>query len=272
MNMKITANRKEDILRRKAEYEEDFNRRKVQHEAEEQKFREAQYAVADPVKKELQAVFEPYTTLHARIDVDPWGRFGGRGMAVRIDVNDNEKFSDDTALAWDYSAYIGEDGEPVRETSSWSGMKAVTEDQLKNLEETLAVLKELATLDWKALLDRAMPDWKDYITTPDPSYDRDRPNFDQELAEAEIEEIIGKRKMIEVLPFSGSWYYDDRSRRARNVFIAIVKDSGSQYTIKECPMYAYEKGEATKYFDEGESHRVKKANIKPAKPINVIDV
>ena len=270
--MKITSNRREDILKRKAEYEEDFNRRMAQREAEEQKLREAQYAIADPVKQELESIFEPYTTLHARVDVDPWGRFGGRGMAVRINVNESEKFSDDTALSWDYSAYIGADGEPARETSSWSGMKAVTENQLKNLEETLAVLKELATLDWKSLLDRAMPEFKDYITTPDPSRDSNKPNFDQELAEAEMEDIIGQRKMIEVQPFSGSWYSDITNRRSRNLFIAILKDSGSQYTIKECPMYGYEQGNAAKYFDEGESHRVKKANIKPAKPINVIDV
>lgn len=273
--MKITANRKEDILRRKAEYEADFNRRKAQYESEEETFREAQYAVADPVKQELESLFDKYPTLHARVEVDPWGRFGsGRGMAVRINVNDNEKFSDDIALAWDYSAYIGKDGEPVRETSSWSGMKAVTKSQLQNLEETLAVLKELSTLDWSALLDRAMPEMKDYITVKNPEWEA-KPDFKKELREAELEDIIGERKLIEVKAFPSSWYYPSYQMRViPNVFVAIVKDSGSQYTIKEVPKYTMDRGidEVKKAFDSTSSHRVKKDQIVPIEPINIVEI
>lgn len=273
--MKITSSRKEDILRRKAEYEADFRRRKAQYESEEETFREAQYAVADPVQQELESLFAKYPTLHARVQVDPWGRFGSRrGMAVSITVNDMEKFSDDTALAWNYSAYIGEDGEPVRETSSWSGMKAVTESQLKNLDETLAVLKELSTLDWSALLDRAMPAREDYFTVKNPEWEA-KPDFKRELREAELEDIIGERKLIEVKAFPSSWYYPSyQTRVIPNVFVAIIKDSGTQYTIKEVSKYTMDRGmdEVKERFDNEATHRVKKSQIVPVDPINIIDV
>ena len=270
--MKITATKKEDILRRKAEYEEDYNRRKAQHDEELHKFKEAQYAVADPVKEELEKLFAKYPSLHPIIEVDPWGRFGSGGMSARIRVNDNEKFHDDIALAWDYSAYIDKDGQVKRETSSWSGMQAVTAEQLVNLEQTLGALKELSTLDWKGLLDRALPEYKDYVTTRDPSFERDKPDFNKELKEAELEELVGQRKMVEVKPFQTSWYYDSRFRNPDTIFVAIVKDSGSQYTIKECPKSAFKRGEAKRYFDADSMHRVKKDSIVPVEPLNIIEV
>lgn len=262
--MKITCNRKEDILRRKAEYEDAYNKQKEAHDAEFRNFRNAQFSAVEPTKKYLEDLFAKYPTLHAKVVVDPWGRYDSDGISVRIDVNDSEKFNDDTALSWDYSAYLTSDGEVKRESSSWSGMKAVTRDQLKNLEETVAVLKELADLDWENLLKKEMPKYEDYVTTREPDR-RNKPDFDRELIEAEIEDIIGQRKMIEVKPFSSSWYNG-------NVFVAIVKDSGSQYTIVECPSYAQKQGEASKYFDHADSHRVRKNQIVPVVPTNVIEV
>lgn len=269
--MKITANRKEDILRRKAEYEEDVARRIAQVEKEEQEFREAEYAVTDPVKHEIEKLFEKYPTLHAEVRVES-APFRQAGLRVQVSVNEREKFSDSTAISWSYDVYLNDNGEVKRETNSWSGMQAVTADQLRQLEETVAVLKELLEVDWASLLNKEMPRYRDYLKTDDPRYERDRPNFNRELAEAEMEDIIGQRKMIEVKPFSGSWYYDARYRANKNVFIAIIKDSGSQYTIKECPMYEYNAGNASKYFDDASAHRVKKASIVPVSPINIIDV
>lgn len=262
--MKITANRKEDILRRKAEYEADAERRRKQVEEEEHNFHVAELAVTEPVKQEIEKIFSKYPTLHANVTVER-APFRQLGLRVRIDVNEREKFENSTALAWDYDVYLTEEGDVKRETSSWSGMQAVTSDQLKNLEETVAVLKELLDVDWKSILNKTLPNYRDYLKTDDPRYDRNKPDFDRELMEAEIEDIIGQRKMIKVKEFPSSWY-------GRDHYIAILKDSGTQYTIKECPMYSYEEGQASKIFDQGESHRVKKSQIVPVKPIDIIDV
>ncbi len=268
--MRITSSRKEDILRRKAEWEADYNRRKAEHEQQYENYRHATYDAMTPTREALEKLMAKYPLLQSNVRVDE-GRFGSPGISVRIDVNENNKFAENVSLSWDYNAYLDKDGEVLRETSSWSGMKAVTADQLADLEQSLNCLKELASLDWKALLNVTMPEWKDYIITTDPSY-RDRPDFDKELEEAELEDIIGERKMIEVKPFSGSWYSDPNSRWARNPFIAIIKDSGSQYTIIEAPHSIAENKNGGEYFDRDQTRRVKKANIHLATPINIINV
>lgn len=268
--MKITSNRREDILKRKAEYEEDVARRVAQVEKEEQEFRDAEATVTNPVKAMLADIAAKYPRLDVEIRVERGGRFGGEGIRVEIHVNDRDVHDKSKALSWNYDAYIN-DGEVVRETGSWSGLNAVTPEQLEHLEQSVAFLKELANLDWMGILNKDMPKYKDYLKTDDPRYDRNKPDFDAELDQVDIEDIIGQRKMIEVKPFSTSWYYSDRGRNP-NVFVAILKDSGSQYTIIECPKSSFENGEGSKYFDRNNYHRVKKDVIKPVRPLNIQDV
>ena len=261
--MKITANRRDDILRRKAEWQAEFDRKKEAHDREYDSWLYAQEEVTQPVADFLKNLFTKYPLLDAKIGVAP-GRYGENSLSVDIDVNHIGVFSDrEHALAWGYKAFLNK-GELVRETSSWSGMNAVTADQISELEQSVAVLKELSSLDWVDLLDKKLPDYRDYIKTPDPSYES-RPNWDAELTAAELEDIIGERKMVLVRPFSGSWYNGE-------VYIAIVKDSGSQYTIIECPKYSANKGEASKYFDNADTHRVKKTNVHPVTPLDIIEV
>lgn len=269
--MKITSNRREDILKRKAEYEEDVARRVAQVEKEEREFRDAEDAVTNPVKAMLADIAAKYPRLDVEIRVERGGRFGDHGIRVEIHVNDRDVHDTSKSLSWNYDAYIN-DGEVVRETGSWSGLNAVTPEQLEHLEQSVAFLKELANLDWMGILNKDMPKYKDYLKTDDPRYDRNKPDFDAELDQVEIEDIIGQRKMIEVKPFSTSWYYSDRLRTNPNVFVAILKDSGSQYTIIECPKRSFENGEGSKYFDANNYHRVKKEAIKPVKPLNIQDV
>ena len=268
--MKIIATKKEDILRRKAEWQEQFDIQKKAHDEEYRQYRQAQESSLEPTKKAIEDILNKYDRLDADIRVEE-GAFGSPGARVRISCNERNLSDPTKSLSWSYDAYMTKDGEIKRETSSWSGLQAVTSDQIEHLQQCVNCLKELSNLDWKSVLDVSLPEYKDYIKTPDPSWSS-KPDFDKELMEAELEDIIGDRKMVEVQGFPGSWYYDSRFIKNRNVFIAIVKDSGSQYTIKECPLSAVERGEASKYFDSESTHRVKKDSIKLVKPLNIIDV
>lgn len=258
--MKITANRRDDILRRKAEWESEFTKQKEAHDREYDRWLAAQEDVAAPAKEYLENLFKKYPLLNANISVTP-GRYGQDSLRAEIRVNEHSKM--DSALSWGYEAYIL-NGEVVRETSSWSGMNAVTFKQIEELEQSVAALKEIAVINWYSILDIRLPKYDDYIKTPDPSFGS-KPNWDAELAEAELDDIIGERKMIKVHPFDSSWYNG-------YVYVAIVKDSGSQYTIKEIPEYYVQRGEASRYFDETDPHRVKKIKIKPVQPTEIIDV
>lgn len=256
--MKITANRRDDILRRKAEWEAEFDKQKEAHELEYRNFEKANDEVIAPVQQYFESLFSQYPALDADIQVRP-GRYGEDSLAVDIRVNEYSN----KALSWGYKAFLN-DGELIRETSSWSGMNAVTEEQIRELEESVAVLKTLVSIDWYKLLDRRLPKYQDYITTPSPDL-RSKPNFDRELIEAELEDLVGTRKMVKVHPFEGSDYRG-------YVYVAIVKDSGSQYTIKEIPAYSIEHRDGSTRFDEVGAHRVKKSKINPVQPLEIIEV
>lgn len=258
--MKIVSSRKDDILRRKAEWEENYRSLSKAHDEEYRQYQDAQEAVYLPVRQALEDFFSQYSRLRADIRVYP-GKFGSDGLSVRIDVAGVDPKT--TALKWSYEVYLTK-GEIQRETSSWSGLHAVTADELAELEQSVACLKSLADFDWKSLLDRALPKHSDYVKTKVPSYS-EIPDFDSELTAATLDELIGERKMIKVQPFTGSFYRGP-------VYIGIIRDSNTQYTIVECPRYAYNNGEATKYFDGADTHRVKKSSIKPVEPIEIIEV
>lgn len=270
--MKITANRKEDIIRRRDEFDRRKAEVKRQAEEEYQRFREAEYVVTEGAKKELEDMFAKFNFDDLEIRVEE-GRFRAPGISVTIRVNDRDHFNKNKALSWNYDARLGSEGEVIRETSSWSGLQATTPEQIADLEKTLSAIKMLAGLDWEKFLNRTMPNWEDYVKTEMPEDLKNRPNFEQELKDAELEDIIGKRKMIECKHFDSSWYNG-------NVFVAIVKATPSQYTIIESPSrkssltdedsgYLYDPTEA---FNQGMTHRVKKSAIVPVTPINVIEV
>lgn len=264
--MKITSSRKDDIIRRRDEFDRRKAEIKRQQDEEYERFRQAEYVVTEGAKKELEDMFAKFHFDDLEIRVEE-GRFSAPGISVTIRVNDRDHFNKNKALSWNYDARLGKEGEVIRETSSWSGLQAVTPEQIDDLERSLAAIKMLAGLDWEKFLNRAMPDWKDYVKTETPEDLKRRPNFEQELADAELEDLVGSRKMILCKNFPSSWY-------GRNVYVAIIKDSGSQWTIKEIPEYYVEQNpeEATKAFDKSESHRVKKSQIVPVKPYKIIEV
>ena len=218
--MKITATKREDILRRKAEYDAKKAAYEADHEERSRRYREAQYALTDPIKEKLTAELSKFSALS--FDVSSDFMFNDHPR-VRILCNEHNKFDDNVALSWSYNVELTDAGEVEKETSSWSGMKATTPEQLESLKQSVAALEYLLGVNWAELLNVTRPAYRDFqegaLEAPP------REDFNTELALAELEEAVGKNVLVEVPNWEGS------GLRGSSVYIQIEKETPSQYIV-----------------------------------------
>lgn len=219
--MKIYAGRREDILKQKEEYEADKSARQAKYDKQYSEYRNAKRGFFEGIEDIVRSSIGP-TSLNLRIDVD---HAYGEGLRVTISDED-DKFNEDKALAWNYRANVDKDGNVQRETSSWSGLHAVTSAALDNLKEIVRVLDKIKDIDWENILKQVGPRYDDYVTESNPQYDRNAPDFDSQLRELDIEDAIGKDVAIRGISGSGKYY------RSNNIY-KILKESPTQYTVDE---------------------------------------
>lgn len=226
--MKIFASRRDEILKEQAEWKAERDAAYALRDQEAGNFRKAEYAITNPIKENIEHMLQSYTSLTFDVSVD---RDFGSTLTVGVSCNENNKFSDDSALSWSYRAMLSEDGQVIKETNSWSGLKAVTESQMQSLTETLEALKYLNSIDWKVLLDKTLPSYKDYYKTDVSKY-RNAPNFDRMLIEADIEDAIGEPVLLK-----GADGLNSHGYRVGQVYYMILKETPSQYEIVKIPGY-----------------------------------
>lgn len=219
--MKIYAGRREDILKQKEEYEADKSARQAKYDKQYSEYRNAARGFRDALEDTVRAAIGP-TSLNITIDVDT---LYGSGLRARIS-DENDKFNEDKALSWSYQAYLDRNGDVKKESSSWSGLNAVTEAALDNLKEIVRVLDKIQHIDWENILKQVGPNYKDYVTESNPSYDRNKPDFDSQLRELDVEDTIGKNVALRGTDGSGKYY-------RVNVLYKIISASPTQYTVDE---------------------------------------
>lgn len=251
---KITADRREDILKRKAEYEAKRAEYEADRDERARKFHMAEYDVMNPIKQQLESDLSVFDLLQFDVTVERY--YGGKNVRVRIECDENRKFDDSTALAWSYDVSLTKDGEVKRESSSWSGMKAVTPEQVASLKQTVEAVEYLLNLDWASLLNVTLPRYRDYydgaLSEPE------KEDFDAELREAELEEYIGTDTLILVDNFESSGW------PGREVYVRLIRETPSQYICNIFHPY-----ELTSFKEQGRkleeryTQRVKKSNIVP---------
>lgn len=208
--MKITANRREELEKARAEYDAETKKITDKKEAQVEEWSNAVDAQAKQIEQRVSDEIGP-TSLQMTIRVDPYRSYSLRGKAswgVRIEVNEHKHSDPDTGLIWHWEAMIGKDGEVQKETGSWSGLQAVTEAQLADLEESVRVLKILNTLDWEDILHTARPDYDDYVDEDLSMQYQERknarPQFEDQIIEAQLEELIDTDIAVKL---SESQYY-----------------------------------------------------------------
>lgn len=263
--MKITCTKRDDILKRKSEYEADRSSRQSKYDAQYRKYLEEDGRREEKIRNDvIGAIGETSLDLEIRVS----GRFEHK---YEISVSDeNDKFNEDKALSWDWKVYLDKNGDVKKESSSWSGMNAVTAKNLSNLKEIVRVLEILNNIDFKMLLEEITPPrYQDYVTENNPEYET-APDFDRELMEADIEDCIGTRKGI---LGTGSKFYRG------NVYHFIQRETPSSYNMWDIPAYYVEENDGSlsdlfeKYNDRGSNYNMRKDKFFETieKPIKIVD-
>lgn len=229
--MKITCTKRDDILKRKSEYEADRASRQSKYDAQYKVLLEEEGRREEKIRN---YVIGAIGDTQLDLEVEVIGRFEHK-YEIRVS-DENNKFDDDKALSWDWKVYLDKNGDVKKESSSWSGMNAVTPKNISNLKEIVRVLEILNQIDFNMILDEITPPrYKDYITEKNPRYET-APNFDRELMEADIEDSIGTRKGI---LGTGSKFYRG------NVYHFIMKETPSSYTMWDIPAHYVENNEGS---------------------------
>lgn len=201
--MKITASRAEDIRKQRSEYDAETAKLREQYDANFDRYRQAEYEGEQDIEKQVRSAIG-VTSLDISVRAQrSWSfRSGDRGWEVSVEVNHNKRHDDDIALAWNWDAKIGPDGEVVKDSGSWSGLNAVTAEQISDLEESVRVLKLLNNIDWKSILMSNLLKYEDFsdenLDRSLSDRERNRPNFENQASDAELESLIGTNVAVKV--------------------------------------------------------------------------
>lgn len=230
--MKILCSKKEDILRRKAEFEEEYEKKKHRHDRQTHEYRSATVAVQESVKDQiLKAIGETPINLDVRVRESFYR--DDVALEVYIAADENDVHGEHKALSWSWATRLDKDGNVVNETGSWSGLNATTAEQLDSLRETLRVLEILNQFDWAGVLKDAgqrYPKYDDYVNTKDPRYEMERPNFESELFDVDLEEALNEGKLVK-----GT---DPAGRGRGEYWYHIIKINPKTYNVAAIPGYA----------------------------------
>lgn len=269
--MKITSSRKDDILKRKAEYEQARDAWRADRRSREQNYYRAIDSQSRPIEEAVMEQLRRFPSLEFEVRAGEANSFqyGGRGYKISIQCNEHRKFSEDSALSWSYDVHISKDGEVKRESSSWSGLQACTESQLNSLKQTVAAIELLYNMDWVSLLDKPHIRYADYFgdMTDEPEAPSD---FDRELVEAELEDIVGTNKIIKVRGWESCPYRGE-------VWLKLLRETPSQYEVIIIPDSMLRIGKEAELINIINSrakytNRVRKSSVKPVNPLQIKDI
>lgn len=232
----LVASRADEIRKARDEWDAEKARRDAIHDEQDASYRQAERAITKAIEDKIASGLASFNLLEFDVYVEPYGRYGGPGVSLRVDCNQQKVHDPSSALSWDYKAYITSDGEVVKESSSWSGLEACTEEAMASLKQTVAALEFLNSIDYAQLLNVETPNPKDFFTE-DAYMVESRPDFESQLLEAELEEAIGQRVLFLGNPLPNDEYYAGY----QNIFYVILGETLKQYKIGRIDRWTFDK-------------------------------
>ena len=257
--MKITASKRDEILKRKAEYDEKYEKYKARKDELDERYHEAVWNITENVKSNILQLLKGYDALKFNVEVRRGWYASNKDKSVYVRIR-----CDSGALKWEYEARLDREGKLELATNSWSGLNATTAEELESLRQTLGALYDLEKVDWESVIRRPdLPEYSDYV---DP--DNIRPeseNFDAQLEEATLEELIGTDTIVKVWNWDGSGFW------GKYVWVKLVGQTASFWKVHavgssyvEDPRY-YDRIKTD--FETYRPIRVKKSNLNIVDPI-----
>lgn len=210
--MKIYASRRDDLIAERDAYDAETAKYQSKVDEGERRWRQDTRAIEESVKAEVERAIG-----ETSLEIEVFARAGWEvGYEVTVRANENRKFDEGAALAWNWEAKLDREGNLVKDSGSWSGLKVVTPEQIADLEESVRVMKVLNSLDWEHILKRANPNYSDYVSQEAQAAVRDRRHnrrdYDREIFEEDIKDAIQSGAWIKLKGRPETEYYRGSSR------------------------------------------------------------
>lgn len=251
----IIAADRQDIARRRQAAMDEYNSQKSQFESEYESYKSQRRMFIDSMENAVRDSLGNYANdLNIQIDES----YGENNWSVTINNGDNP-FKEGQALTWVVKVRLGENGEIIFETSSWSGLKATTIDEIEDLRRTVDILDKIQHIDWKFIVDRIGPKYGDYVKTRQP-LDPSK-QFDLEEAYAILNESIDERVLFQT----------SRNNTKRGYY-KIINETPKNFTARFVSNYDYRSGQIEKVIRYGTNIRIPKDTIQNFIAIPVVEM
>lgn len=248
--MKIYSDRRSDLVKERDEYLADKSKRQSRYDSQDKAYREARFNIEENIKSNLMEQLSKFRALDFRVLVMTYDN-----IEVMITCNENSKFDNDVALAWSMKFELNQDGDVVKNSNSWSGLKATTPEQIESLSQTLDAIKYLNSVDWDVILHTETPKYEDYFDMENPTYEKPPKDFDRELLEIDVEDSTGKDVLIPIDRGAGKYYRGE-------VYLSVISMTPSRIKVFEVPKAN---------LDTWERHRGDEYQISKDKFYSIID-
>ena len=197
--------RRREIDQQAQKYNAEYDAKKNERDAQMGNYRRVVMDIEDNVRSNLEQVL-PYSDLiDIRVSRDYNWSSGAPYLRVEISYDLNK--TKNQSLAWSYSVGLDKDDNVKKESGSWSGLNAVTQEQLDDLEKSIEILKKLNIIDWESIVKTDVPSVKDYVTTKTlPEKDFTFEQFNADLEDFVGQDVIFISKYLKSENYYGSRY------------------------------------------------------------------
>ena len=197
--------RRREIDQQAQKYNAERDIKKNEYDAQMNNYRRIVHNIEDNVRSNLEQVL-PYSDLiDIKVSRDYNWSSGAPYLSVKISYDLNK--TKNQSLAWNYYVGLDKDDNVKKESGSWSGLNAVTQEQLDDLEKSIEILKKLNIIDWESIVKTDVPSVKDYVTTKTlPEKDFTFEQFNADLEDFVGQDVIFISKYLNSENFYGSRY------------------------------------------------------------------